>query len=219
MTNVNMNMNNPAEVPEKLRLANLKPHNEVWGSRHDMARATLSAAKAVRGARESLAGPAADGSKNKLPEDGKGSLVLSAVALAVAAATIRLGGRAALISVRNKLGCRVRYGCFTASLGRCPILVLMSAYLRWLRSHDCRATQQPHFCTFASRDRIRMKRRLTSANLSQPVGCRHTSSALFFVETLNSKKMSLRTTSPQPFFVSTTHRVAVALRVSFSCNR
>eukprot|EP00752_Nemacystus_decipiens_P008104 g7244.t1 len=93
-----MNMNNPAEVPEKLRLANLKAHNEVWDSRRDMARATLSAAKAFRRARESLAGPA-DGSKdNKLLEEGKGSLVISAIALAVAAATIRLGGRAALIS-------------------------------------------------------------------------------------------------------------------------
>lgn len=103
-----MNMNNPAEVPEKLRLANLKAHNEVWNSRRDMARATLSAAKAVRKARESLAGPGGD-SKDKLLEDGKGSLVISAIALAVAAATIRLGGRAALISVRIVLGNRWSY--------------------------------------------------------------------------------------------------------------
>lgn len=96
-----MNMNNPVEVPEKLRLANLKAHNEVWDSRRDMARATLSASKAFRRARESLAGPDADGSKDSsLLEEGKGSLVISAIALAVAAATLRLGGRAALISVR-----------------------------------------------------------------------------------------------------------------------
>lgn len=97
---LNMNMNNPAEVPEKLRLANLKAHNEVWDSRRDMARATLSAAKAVRKARESLAGPADESKDRRLLEEGKGSLVISAIALAVAAATIRLGGRAALISVR-----------------------------------------------------------------------------------------------------------------------
>lgn len=97
---LNMNMNNPAEVPEKLRLANLKAHNEVWESRRDMTRATLSAAKTLRRARESLAGPV-DGSKDStLLEEGKGSLVISAIALAVAAATLRLGGRAALISVR-----------------------------------------------------------------------------------------------------------------------
>lgn len=97
-----MNMNNPAEaeVPEKVRLANLKMHNEVWDSRRSMAQATLSAAKALRRARESLAGPDRDPSKDKLLEDGKGSLVISAIALAVAAATVRLGGRAALISVR-----------------------------------------------------------------------------------------------------------------------
>lgn len=95
---LHMNMNNP-EVPEKLRLANLKAHNEVWDSRRDMARATLSAAKAVRGARESFAGPG-DASKDNLLEEGKGSLVISAIALAVAAATVRVGGRAALISVR-----------------------------------------------------------------------------------------------------------------------
>ena len=97
---LNMNMNNPAEVPEKLRLANLKAHNEVWDSRRDMARATLSAAKAFRRARESLAGPADGSNDSNLLEEGKGSLVISAIALAVAAATLRLGGRAALISVR-----------------------------------------------------------------------------------------------------------------------
>ncbi|CAM9254666.1 unnamed protein product [Ectocarpus sp. 8 AP-2014] len=92
----NMNMNQPAEVPEKLRQANLKAHIEVWDSRRDMTRATLSAAKALRGARESIAGE--DAAKDSLVEDGKGSLVISAIALAVAAATLRLGGRAALIS-------------------------------------------------------------------------------------------------------------------------
>lgn len=97
---LNMNMNNPAEVPEKLRIANLKAHNEVWDSRRGMARATLSAAKALHRARESLAGGPGDGSNDNLLEDGKGSLVISAIALAVAAATLRLGGRAALISVR-----------------------------------------------------------------------------------------------------------------------
>lgn len=95
----NMNMNQPAEVPEKLRQANLKAHIEVWDSRRDMTRATLSAAKALRGARESIAGE--DAAKDSLVEDGKGSLVISAIALAVAAATLRLGGRAALVSVRN----------------------------------------------------------------------------------------------------------------------
>lgn len=99
---LNMNTRAPAEVPEKLRQANLKAHNEVWDSRRGMARATLSAAKAVRGARESLAGPPNASSKDSLVEDGKGSLVISAIALAVAAATLRLGGRAALISVRTQ---------------------------------------------------------------------------------------------------------------------
>lgn len=99
--NINMNMNNPAEVPEKLRLANLKAHNEVWDSRRGMSRATLSAAKAVRRARESLAGPGDDSKDSSLLEEGKGSLVISAIALAVAAATVRLGGRAALISVSS----------------------------------------------------------------------------------------------------------------------
>lgn len=65
-----------------------------------MTRATLSAAKALRGARESIAG--GDTAKDSsLVEDGKGSLVISAIALAVAAATLRLGGRAALVSVRS----------------------------------------------------------------------------------------------------------------------
>eukprot|EP00903_Cladosiphon_okamuranus_P017290 g15932.t1 len=97
---LNMNMNNPAEaeVSEKVRQANLKMHNEVWDSRRSMAQATLSAAKALRRARELLAGQEDPSKDNKLAEDGKGSLVISAIALAVAAATVRLGGRAALIS-------------------------------------------------------------------------------------------------------------------------
>ncbi|CAM9650488.1 unnamed protein product, partial [Hapterophycus canaliculatus] len=96
LEHLNMNMK-PAEVPDKLRKANLKAHVEVWDSRRSMARATLSFAKSVRGFRESLAGPP-DAAKDSLVEDGKGSLIVSAIALAIAAATVRLGGRAALIS-------------------------------------------------------------------------------------------------------------------------
>lgn len=98
LQHLNMNMK-PAEVPEKLRQANMKAHVEVWDSRRAMARATLSFAKSVRGFRESLGGPP-DAAKDSLVEDGKGSLIVSAIALAIAAATVRLGGRAALISVR-----------------------------------------------------------------------------------------------------------------------
>lgn len=101
---LNSNSNsNDNEVPEELRLANLKAHEEVWQSRRGMARATLSAAKALQGARGSLAGPPdASNKEGNMAADGKGALVISAVGLAVAAATLRVGGRAALISVRHK---------------------------------------------------------------------------------------------------------------------
>lgn len=99
----NMNLNSSDnDVPEVLRLANLKAHEEVWQSRRGMARATLSAAKALQGARGSLAGPPDASKESNLAADGKGALVVSAVGLAVAAATLRVGGRAALISVRHR---------------------------------------------------------------------------------------------------------------------
>ncbi|CAM9780082.1 unnamed protein product [Laminaria digitata] len=97
----NMNLSNDntnSDVPEVLRLANLKAHEEVWQSRRGMARATLSAAKALQGARGSLAGHPDASEEGNLAADGKGALVVSAVGLAVAAATLRVGGRAALIS-------------------------------------------------------------------------------------------------------------------------
>lgn len=98
-----MNLNSSDnEVPEVLRQANLKAHEEVWQSRRGMARATLSAAKALQGARVSLAGPPDASEEGSLAADGKGALIVSAVGLAVAAATLRVGGRAALISVRHR---------------------------------------------------------------------------------------------------------------------
>lgn len=105
----NMNLSNDntnSDVPEVLRLANLKAHEEVWQSRRGMARATLSAAKALQGARGSLAGHPDASEEGNLAADGKGALVVSAVGLAVAAATLRVGGRAALISVRRHRGSR-----------------------------------------------------------------------------------------------------------------
>lgn len=69
-----------------------------------MARSTLSAARAFRIARAQLVskGEGKEGeisAEEQLKEDGKGALVISAVGVAVAAATIRVGGRAALVSV------------------------------------------------------------------------------------------------------------------------
>lgn len=95
------NSDQDASVPEVLRQANLKAHHEVWESRRGMARGTLSAAKACRGVRESLAGPPGASKEDTLAADGKGALIVSAVGLAIAAATLRVGGRAALMSVRT----------------------------------------------------------------------------------------------------------------------
>lgn len=95
---------NAHDVPEELRQANQKAHEEVWASRRGMARATLSAARAFRTARTTVAGKrqqVAEGDDAKLAQDGKEALVVSAVGLAVAAATVRVGGRAALVSVRD----------------------------------------------------------------------------------------------------------------------
>lgn len=70
-----------------------------------MTRSTLSAARAFRTARIAVTPPptedAAISADEQLAEDGKGALVISAVGVAVAAATIRVGGRAALVSVRR----------------------------------------------------------------------------------------------------------------------
>lgn len=98
---------NNADVLEALKQANLKAHVEVWESRRGMARVTLSAAKNWRGVRESLAGPPDASKGDSLVTDGKGALVISAVGVAVAAATLRVGGRAALMSVRLLLPSRV----------------------------------------------------------------------------------------------------------------
>lgn len=86
---------------EKLRLNNQKAHENLWATRRGLARAMLSIARAMKTARQTVASSPTDseGSENQLVEDGKGALVISAVAVAVAAATIRVGGRAALVSV------------------------------------------------------------------------------------------------------------------------
>ena len=91
-----------SEVPEKLREANLKAHNSLWETRRGMARATLNAAQGWRKAREFLSGSPDSNEEgaDSLADDGKGALIVSAVALAVAVATVRVGGRAALVSVR-----------------------------------------------------------------------------------------------------------------------
>lgn len=114
-----------ADVPEELRQANLKAHNEVWEARRDMARATLSAAKAWRNTRSMLAGPGDAEKDGRLVEDGKGALIVSAVGLAVAAATIRVGGRAALISVRG-FACVQGLAARTPTPSLCPRMIVFT---------------------------------------------------------------------------------------------
>lgn len=94
-----------SDVPEKLQEANLKAHISLWETRRSMTRSTLYAAKAWRNAREFASGSsnAAQEGGDSLADDGRGALIVSAVALAVAAATLRVGGRAALMSVSAAL--------------------------------------------------------------------------------------------------------------------
>lgn len=90
-----------SDVPEKLQEANLKAHISLWETRRSMTRGTLYAAKTWRNVREFASGPSNDAQEegDSLADDGRGALIVSAVALAVAAATLRVGGRAALMSV------------------------------------------------------------------------------------------------------------------------
>lgn len=96
-----------AEAFEELQKKNQKTHEEVWASRRAMARATLSAARAFRTTRQIVAGSQVEGNDDEdeaegnMTADGKGALIISAVGLAVATAILRLGGRAALVSVRD----------------------------------------------------------------------------------------------------------------------
>lgn len=94
-----LRLNPSPDTLEQLRQANLKAHNEVWDSRRNMARATLSAAQAWRSAREKVSGPPDAQQNGSIVADSKGALAVSAAVVAVAAATLRLGGRAALVSV------------------------------------------------------------------------------------------------------------------------
>lgn len=97
------------EVLDEIQQKNQKTHEQVWASRRAMARATLSAARSFRTVREVVAGSQVEGDgdgedgKDTLVSDSKGALVISAVGLAVAAATLRLGGRAALVSVSRRM--------------------------------------------------------------------------------------------------------------------
>lgn len=95
-----------SESLEKIQQRNQKTHEEVWASRRAMARATLSAAQAFRAVREFVTGDQVEDSAEgdgtgSLAADGRGALVISAAVLAIAAATLRIGGRAALVSVRD----------------------------------------------------------------------------------------------------------------------
>ncbi|CAM9717599.1 unnamed protein product, partial [Discosporangium mesarthrocarpum] len=80
-------------------------HEKVWASRRSMARAALSGAKALRPVRGFVAAPVAGQgdedestrAANQLVSDGKGAVVISAAAVAIGAATLRFGGRAALV--------------------------------------------------------------------------------------------------------------------------
>ncbi|CAM9461052.1 unnamed protein product [Choristocarpus tenellus] len=77
----------------------LEGHELLWESRRSIARGVLLTSKAVRSLREAIAGPGTATEKGDLASDGKGAVVVSAAVVAIGVATLRFGGRAALVQV------------------------------------------------------------------------------------------------------------------------
>jgi hypothetical protein len=74
-------------------------HQKIWDSRRSMIRGALVAADSAAKVRRKLSfGESAEKSADDKPKDARGALVLTAFAVAAGAATIRIGGRAALMS-------------------------------------------------------------------------------------------------------------------------
>jgi hypothetical protein len=82
------------------KLANIElEHQKIWDSRRSMIRGALVTADAAAKVRQKLSfGENSERSADDKAKDAKGALVLTAFAVAAGAATIRIGGRAALMS-------------------------------------------------------------------------------------------------------------------------